>query len=148
MFCFEGGTWHFGPVQSFACSILELRLKSWEKQPCTLAQNGGPQTERQFAFIFRTPSCACCFGGLEIVTKFSRPPFLSTKLASSSLKMASACSQNPPVAMCTAWDGTGSIQGTALGQYRARKGNLCALGRGGGRRVRKCRWGSGGGWGP
>ena len=102
------------------CSILELRLKSWEKQPCTLAHNGGPQTERQFAFIFRTPSCACCFGGLEIVTKFSRPPFLSTKLASSSLKMASACSQNPPVAMCTAWYGTGSIQGTALGQYRAR----------------------------
>ena len=120
MFCFEGGTWHFGPVQSFACSILELRLKSWEKQPCTLAHNGGPQTERQLPFIFRTPSCACCYGDLEIVTKFSRPPFLSTKLASSSLKMASACSQNPPVAMCTAWYGTGSIQGTALGQYRAR----------------------------
>ena len=81
---------------------------------------GARKLKGDLPFIFRAPSCACCVGGLETVTKFSRPPFLSTKLASSSLKMASACSQNPPVAMCTAWDGTGSIQGTALGQYRAR----------------------------
>ena len=53
----------------------EHRMKSSEKQPCTLAHNGGPQTERQLPFIFRTPSCACCSGGLEIVTIFKAPIF-------------------------------------------------------------------------
>ena len=45
------------------CSILELRLKSWEKQPCTLAHNGGPQTERQFAFHFPDPLLRLLFWG-------------------------------------------------------------------------------------
>ena len=44
-----------GPVQIFACSILELRLKSSEKQPCTLAHNGGPQSERQFPYQLPDP---------------------------------------------------------------------------------------------
>ena len=131
------------------CSILELRLKSWEKQPCTLAHNGGPQTERQFAFIFRTPSCSCCFGGLEIVTIFKAPIF---KHEIGIIKPENGISliTKPTSGDDTAWYGTGPIQGTALGQYRARiQGKVACVhlaeGEGGGSGSVD---GGPGGWGP